>query len=41
MNARILLFAFLLAVLAAGPGCANNQQVVDEHHKSLTQEEEG
>lgn len=41
MVARLLPLLLILALLLTGGGCANDHQVVDEHRKALSQEEEG
>lgn len=42
MAARLLpLLVILALLLITGAGCANDHQVVDEHRKALSQEEEG
>lgn len=41
MAARFIPLLVMLAWLLTGAGCANDHQVVDEHRKALSQEEEG
>ena len=41
MAVRLLTLLLILTLLLAGVGCANDHQVVEEHRKALSQEEEG